>query len=135
MKKIIIISEDRYSKMIDSYDQAVEELEKLREQLGNLDVSSKVVELIGKTRESEEIRELQNASVLEDIFANYIDNRDYSEGIAETLEPISKLMKWLDDHIEDFPKELGDSVIGVLGDYEQQWFINGFRYAMGIVQA
>jgi len=129
MNRVIMIPEERYSKMIDSYDQAVGDLAKVRKQLEILAAGRKVIELL----QGGEL--VLNSVVLEDIFASYTDNRNCPEGVADMPGPIRQLMKWMDSNIESFPEEIGDSVIEALGDYEKQWFINGFRYAMGIVQA
>ena len=129
MNKVIMVPEDRYNRMIDSYDKAIEELASVKGQMGLLMAGSKVVEVLQSGEE------LQKTTVLDDIFNNFTDNGDYQEQEAKTPEPIRRLMKWMDSHIESFPEELGDSIIQALGDYERLWFINGFRCAIGIVQA
>jgi len=129
MKKVIMVPEDRYNRMIDSYDKAIGELASVKGQMGLLMAGGKVIELL----QGGEV--LQETTVLNDIFNNFTDNGDYQEQEPETAEPIRQLMKWMDDHIESFPEELGDSVVQALAEHERLWFINGFRCAIGIVQA
>lgn len=121
MKKVIMIPEERYNKMVDSYDRATEELDQVRGQLKELEAQGNVVELM------ENGIDLQSASVLDGIFSDYTDNNP-----ALYPEPLGKVMNWFDSHAELVPEDIGSCLITALAGYEKQWFINGFRYAVGI---
>lgn len=121
MKKVIMIPEERYNKMVGSYDKAMEELDQVRGQLRELEAQGNVVELMEKGID------LQSASVLDGIFSDYTDNNRelYPESLGKVLE-------WFNSHAEFVPEDIGNCLITALAGHEKQWFINGFRYAVGI---
>lgn len=127
MKKVIMIPEERYNKMIDSYDKAMEELDQVRGQLQQLETQGNVVELL------ENGIDLQSVSVLDGIFSDYTNNGQHMKDNRELYpEPLGKVLEWFDSHAELVPEDVGNCLITALAGHEKQWFINGFRYAVGI---
>lgn len=99
----------------------MEELDQVRGQLKGLEAQGNVVELMEKGID------LQSASVLDGVFSDYTaNNREMY------TEPLGKVLEWFDSHAELVPEDIGNCLITALAGHEKQWFINGFRYVVGI---
>lgn len=129
--KVVMIPEDRYNRMIKSYDDAVEVLERVKRRLQELQGQSAAVDLPGSTARE------PNNSVLDSIFEQYAASLGY-EGPGKGggfPELLGKVMEWFDRNSDTVLDAIGDCLIDSLAGYEKQWFINGFRFAMKVCQA
>lgn len=128
MKKAILIPEERYNRMIDSYDKAMEELNTVKGQLAALQPQGNILTMLedGDTDQA-----------LEDLFECYATNMKHQPPGQNGNYPVViwKILNWMEKQSDDYTNQLKSGMVRALYRSQKQWFINGFRYAMGIVQA
>lgn len=128
MSKVIMIPEDRYNRMIESYDRAVSELEQIKGQL---------VGMRGFDVPTLEVG-VDDEKILEELFIEYASNGRYRESGTGDCYPVFvvRVMDWLEQNMtNNQSEELGELVMDAFAECEKQWFIRGFRYAAGIWRA
>ena len=122
MEKMVMIPECRYNKMLESYDNAVSELQRLKNALLDVRNGSDSIEFM-----------TDSAPGLESVFEHY--TADLRREQVITSEPLKRALGWFEEHEAELPEEIASWLIAGLADYEKQWFVNGFRCASRIWKA
>ncbi|MGL5436127.1 MAG: hypothetical protein ACRDBO_12120 [Lachnospiraceae bacterium] len=130
MKKAIMISEEQYGKMLESYDQAMEELKTVKGQLFALQEQGNLLNAL------EYGEELHKIAILEKLFEHYSINLKYQPPGQGGNYPkaIGNVLNWLEKQEGDCPKQLESGMLQALYQYQKQWFVNGFLYATAILK-
>ena len=128
MKSAIMISEEQFNKIINSYDSAMDELKTLKAQLATLQTQENILDAL------EYGESPQQSTVLESLFEFYTTSLNYhppGQG-GNYPKAIWNIIEWLDNHSDDCSEQLISNMIHALYQYQKQWFINGFLYATAI---
>lgn len=123
MKKAILLSEELYNKMVESYDAAVEELQTVKYELQQLREKSRAIKLV------EPDEGTQDFAQLEELFEMC---RSVEGCTVKQPEPLRKILDWFVIHADHVPADIGERLTETLAGNEMQWFANGFRCAMAI---
>ena len=129
MEKLIIIPEGQLTTVLESYDNLIEEFAKGRWQFIELKRMSKQFTLLDY---QEELDDTALKKLFNQCCENLV-NTDAGEK-GEYPDEVMKLLIWIRQNETDELLDFQNNLIGVLSNYEFQWFVNGFRYAMQIFQ-